>query len=168
MLLWAQSNGNFTFTDYFQFNPRICVYCVYQSQISCCAYQISKRHFVSAGSFTVSFLIIYQSPRKQTVTTHSSFVVFIQPRVCLPSTYMIYASMCSIITPFNISVLLTRVIVIMMTPSNGKHFPRYRPIVRRIHRSPVNFPHKGQRCGALIFSLICAWINAIAFIMTSL
>ena len=28
-----------------------------------------------------------------------------------------------------------------------------------IHRSPVNSPHKGQWSGALMFSLICAWIN---------
>ena len=28
-----------------------------------------------------------------------------------------------------------------------------------IHRSPVNSPHKGQWRGALMFSLICAWIN---------
>ena len=41
----------------------------------------------------------------------------------------------------------------------GKHFPRYWPFVRRIHRSPVNSPRKGQRRGALMFSLICAWIN---------
>ena len=41
-----------------------------------------------------------------------------------------------------------------------KHFPRYWPFVRGIHRSPVNSPHKGQWHGALIFSLICAWINA--------
>ena len=40
-----------------------------------------------------------------------------------------------------------------------KHFPRYWPFVRGIHRSPVNSPHKGQWRGALIFSLICAWIN---------
>ena len=41
-----------------------------------------------------------------------------------------------------------------------KHFPRYWPFVREIHRSPVNSPHKGQWRGALKFSLICAWINA--------
>ena len=29
----------------------------------------------------------------------------------------------------------------------------------RIHRPPVNSPHKGQWRGALMFSLICAWIN---------
>ena len=41
-----------------------------------------------------------------------------------------------------------------------KHFPSYWPFVRGIHRSPVNSPHKGQWRGALIFSLICAWINS--------
>ena len=40
-----------------------------------------------------------------------------------------------------------------------KHFPRNWPFVRRIHRWPVNSPHKGQWRGALMFSLICAWIN---------
>ena len=40
-----------------------------------------------------------------------------------------------------------------------KHFPRYWPFVRGIHRSPVNSPHKGQWRGALTFSLICAWTN---------
>ena len=40
-----------------------------------------------------------------------------------------------------------------------KHFPRYWPFVRVIHRSPVNVPHKGQWRGALMFSLICVWIN---------
>ena len=41
----------------------------------------------------------------------------------------------------------------MMTSSNGNIF--------RVtgHRSPVNSPHKGHWRGALIFSLICAWIN---------
>ena len=40
-----------------------------------------------------------------------------------------------------------------------KHFPRYWPFVRGFHRSPVNYPHKGQWRGALMFALICAWIN---------
>ena len=40
-----------------------------------------------------------------------------------------------------------------------KHFPRYWPFVRGIHRSPVNSPHKGQGRGALMFSLICVRIN---------
>ena len=40
-----------------------------------------------------------------------------------------------------------------------KHFPRYWPFVRGIRRSPVNSPHKGQWRWALMFSLICVWIN---------
>ena len=39
-----------------------------------------------------------------------------------------------------------------------RHFPRYWPFVRRIHRSPVNSPHKDQWRGVLMFSFIC-WIN---------
>ena len=40
-----------------------------------------------------------------------------------------------------------------------KHFPRYWRFVRGIHRSPVNFPHKGQWRRALMLSLICVWIK---------
>ena len=47
--------------------------------------------------------------------------------------------------------------------SKWKHFPRYWPFVRGIHRSPVISPHKGQWRGALMFTLICArvigWVN---------
>ena len=43
-----------------------------------------------------------------------------------------------------------------------KHFPRYWPLVREIHRSLVNSPHKGQWRWALIFSLIFAWTNSWA------
>ena len=45
-----------------------------------------------------------------------------------------------------------------------KHFPRYWPFVRGIHRSPVNSSHKDQWRGALMLSLICAltngWVNS--------
>ena len=40
-----------------------------------------------------------------------------------------------------------------------KYFPRYWPFARGIHRSPANSPHKGQWNGALMFSLICVWIQ---------
>ena len=40
-----------------------------------------------------------------------------------------------------------------------RHFLRYRPFMWGIHWSPVNSPHKGQWRGALMFSLISAWIN---------
>ena len=41
-----------------------------------------------------------------------------------------------------------------------KHFPRYWPFVRGIHRSPVNSTHKGQWRGALMLPSICVWTNA--------
>ena len=62
----------------------------------------------------------------------------------------------------------------LLTPSNHKwwcihddvikwkDFPRYWPFVRRIHRSPVNSPHKGRWRRPLMFSLICAWIDGWA------
>ena len=40
-----------------------------------------------------------------------------------------------------------------------KHFAHYGPSVWGIHRSPVNSLHKGQWRRALMFSLICVWIN---------
>ena len=43
-----------------------------------------------------------------------------------------------------------------------KHFPRYWPFMRGIHRSPVNSPHKGRWREALMFPLIWAWTNGWA------
>ena len=43
-----------------------------------------------------------------------------------------------------------------------KHFPCYRPLVRGIHRWPVDSPHKAQWCGAFMFPLICTWTNGWA------
>ena len=40
-----------------------------------------------------------------------------------------------------------------------KHFPRYWLFLREIYRSSVTSLHKGQWRGALMFYLICAWIN---------
>ena len=41
-----------------------------------------------------------------------------------------------------------------------KPFPRYWPFVQGIHRSPVNSPHNGQWCWALMVFFINAWINS--------
>ena len=43
-----------------------------------------------------------------------------------------------------------------------KHFPRYWPFLRGIHRSHVVSPNKGKWRGALMFPLICAWTNSWA------
>ena len=40
-----------------------------------------------------------------------------------------------------------------------KHFPRYWPFVRGIHRSPVNSPHKGLWRRALMSLWSASWIN---------
>ena len=47
----------------------------------------------------------------------------------------------------------------MMTSSNGNIFRVTGHLCGEFHRSPVNFPHKGQWRGALMFSLICNWIK---------
>ena len=47
----------------------------------------------------------------------------------------------------------------MMTSSNGNIFRVTDHLCGGIHRSPGNSPHKCQWRGALIFSLICVWIN---------
>ena len=57
------------------------------------------------------------------------------------------------------SVNIQNIILIYDDVIKWKHFSRYWPFVRGIHRSPVNSPHKGQWGGALMFSLIYAWIN---------
>ena len=43
-----------------------------------------------------------------------------------------------------------------------EHLPRNWPFVRGINWWPVDSPHKGQWCGALMFPLICAWTNSWA------
>ena len=52
-----------------------------------------------------------------------------------------------------------QVLPYMMRSSNGTIFRVTGPFVRGIHRWPVNSPHKGQWRGALVFSLIYAWIT---------
>ena len=62
------------------------------------------------------------------------------------------------------SAFLVKATVCLSTPHDDvikwKHFPRYWPLVRGIHRSTVNSSHKGQWRGALMFSFICVWINS--------
>ena len=59
---------------------------------------------------------------------------------------------------YDVIVMIKYKMIIHNDVIKWKHFPRYWPFVRGIHRSPVNSPHKGQWRKALMFSLICAWI----------
>ena len=63
------------------------------------------------------------------------------------------------VLPQDLVKSLSREIPVHDDVTKWKHFPRYWPFVPGIHRSPVNSHHKGQWRGALMFSLICAWIN---------
>ena len=49
------------------------------------------------------------------------------------------------------SLSLVDVLLIIMTLSKWKHFPRNWPFGRGIHRSPMNSPHKGQWREAFFF-----------------
>ena len=49
-----------------------------------------------------------------------------------------------------------------MTSSHGSIFLVTGPFMRGNHRSPVDSPHKGQWCGALMLSFICAWTSGWA------
>ena len=55
---------------------------------------------------------------------------------------------------------LIRIIITHDDFTRWKHFPCYWPFVGGIHRSPVNYPHKGHWRGAWVFSLICAWTDS--------
>ena len=55
-------------------------------------------------------------------------------------------------------VTLIRSTYYMMTSSNGNFFRVTDPLCGN-SPVPVNYPHKSQWRGALMFSLICVWIN---------
>ena len=96
-------------------------------------------------------------------------------KYCLPNCgHFVSASMCWInfmlyspehTTPWTTPVLCTDEIwrvKFRTTYDDGikwKHFQRYWPFVWGIHWSPVNSLHKSQWHRALMFSLICTWIN---------
>ena len=54
--------------------------------------------------------------------------------------------------------ILPKIAAIMMTSSNGNIFRVTGPLCGN-SPVPVNSPHKGQWRGALMFTLICVWIN---------
>ena len=70
--------------------------------------------------------------------------------------------MLSFISTYHVALISLTELVIALSHDDvikWKHFPRYWPFARGIHRSLVNSQHKGQWRGALMFSLICVWIN---------
>ena len=57
------------------------------------------------------------------------------------------------------SHVIDQFLLVMMTSSNGNIFCLTGPLWTGIHWSLVNSPREGQWRGALMFSLICIWIN---------
>ena len=74
-------------------------------------------------------------------------------------TYLILCIFCMYLLNALTNIRIFYLYTCMMTSSNGNIFRSHGPFVRWIHRSPVNSQHKSQWCGALMFSLICAWTN---------
>ena len=73
--------------------------------------------------------------------------------ICAMPKWFVYAAFCCVrsITVLNLHDDVNK----------WNHFPRYWPFVRGVHRSPVNYSHKGQWRGALMFFFICASINGV-------
>ena len=91
--------------------------------------------------------------------------------------YIQYATVDIIRHPYLISFMIVKwarrckLRVIHDDVIKWKHFPRYWPFVRGIHRWPVvrgihrwpmDSPHEGQWRGALMLSFNCAWTNGWA------
>ena len=59
-------------------------------------------------------------------------------------------------------MIIYRTVLLKWWRQKMQTFPRYWPFVWEINRSPVNFTHKGQWRGALIFIMISAWTHGWA------
>ena len=101
-----------------------------------------------------------------------SFALDWESKLCQPKfSYLVHIQICLYCRSTIFEVMIFVKTVPKFVPSElnvilhdgvikWKQFPRHWPFVRGIHRSPVISPHKGQWRGALMFSLICAWVNA--------
>ena len=129
-------------------------------------------HAANASSFVEDWVADIVTANGDSLYSHLSsrldgFVVFYPSAVmiklqCYIEPYWSYREICNCVAQY-VGIF---VVWYSLCPINynddvikWKHFPRYWPFVWRIHRSPVNSPHKGQWRGASMFSLICAWTN---------
>ena len=79
---------------------------------------------------------------------------------CQNITWPLSVSICIMkndIVETTLSILYTKYVT-MMTSSNGNIFHVTGPLCGELP-GPGDFPHKGQWRGALMFTLICVWIN---------
>ena len=106
-------------------------------------FQISAWHYHSLGCKRCKFQFF--------PCYHSLNTLEIDPKDHLNAQHKELGSASFVITPLP---LQWRQDVYMMTSSNRNIFRATGPL-RGIHRSSVNYPPKGQWCGALVISLIC-------------
>ena len=104
----------------------------------------------------ILFLWVIQSGRKS--TRHHGSVVLITAKFCPDWKFAFNKSNVDHLD--HIASLLRHVSAGMCRDDviKWKHFPRYWPFVRGIHRSPAKSPHKGQWRGTLMFPLN-GWVN---------
>ena len=102
--------------------------------------------------------VVTRSSYNWHIIRKSVFLTFSSSKIRLSHEY-VSADVLVLIQNTNTSLPTAIRNMIMMTSSNG-FFPRYWPLVRGIHRSPVNSLHKGQWRGAM-FSFIYAWIGQL-------
>ena len=62
----------------------------------------------------------------------------------------------SLMTPEHFNIVTCYYFIFHDDVIKWNHFPRYWLFVRRIHRSPLNSPHKGQRRGVWCFLLFAS------------
>ena len=111
-------------------------------------------------SFILSTMTIFTGSLKLTLCVNLVYTVFIPVQIQPTNTVLNtnhYRFLFSVSVRFACDVLEVK--MLHDDVIKWKHFPRYWPFVRRIHRSPVNSPHKGQWRGAFMFSLICFLMN---------
>ena len=84
-------------------------------------------------------------------------------RWCVPICASVFHRL-SLISIMHCGVIMTwtsscQILTVQDDIIKWKHFLPYWSFMRGIYQSLVNSPHKGQRRGAWIFSLICTWTN---------
>ena len=63
-------------------------------------------------------------------------------------------------SPAHLRYILARFLTLLLSQASHSHQRLHVPVCYQARRIIIRSPHKGQWRGAVIFSLICAWINA--------
>ena len=135
-------------------------------------------HLISVGPFNTKIMVLLNNLCliliKLCMTIYSFHLYFNGPREFLSTSWVRQAQF--LIRPLQTNPFLIDAgnrwpidqktdSTFWIQPQHGiikwKDFPHYWSSVKRIHRSPVDSPHKGQWHRALMFSL-CAWTNSRA------